>query len=127
MLTPAVRGNADCYRPFTVKAPEGSILNPTYPASVNIRTRTEWYIAPNIFAALAGAAPEQVQAFTGLGVTATVYSRDTVGRYYSDMLFCGGGQGASARRDGHSELLWPTSAVSTSIELMESRAPILLL
>jgi 5-oxoprolinase (ATP-hydrolysing) len=27
MLTPGVRGNAGCYRPFTVTAPEGSILN----------------------------------------------------------------------------------------------------
>lgn len=127
MLTPAVRGNAGCYRPFTVKAPEGSILNPTYPASVNIRTRTGWYIAPNIFAALAEAAPAQVQAFTGLGVAATVYGRDADGCYYSDMLFCGGGQGGSARGDGHSALLWPTSAAGTSIELMESRAPILVL
>lgn len=127
MLTPGVRGNAGCYRPFTVTAPEGSILNPDYPASVNLRTRTGWYLAPNIFAALAAAAPAQVQAFTGLGVAATVYGRDAAGRYYSDMLFCGGGQGASARGDGHSALLWPTSAAGTSIELMESRAPILVL
>lgn len=27
MLTPGIRGNAGCYRPFTVKAPKGSILN----------------------------------------------------------------------------------------------------
>lgn len=127
MLTPAVRGNAGCYRPFTVKAPEGSILNPSYPASVNLRTRTGWYLAPNIFTALARAAPAQVQAFTGLAVAATVYGRDRQGRFYADMLFCGGGQGGSARGDGHSALLWPTSAANTSIELMESRAPILVL
>jgi 5-oxoprolinase (ATP-hydrolysing)/N-methylhydantoinase A len=125
MLTPGVRGNAGCYRAFTVTAPEGSILNCTHPASVNLRTRTGWYIAPNIFAALAGAAPAQVQAFTGLAVASTVYGRDASGAFYSDMLFCGGGQGASARGDGHSALLWPTSAANTSIELMESRAPIL--
>ena len=33
MLTPGVRGNAGCYRPFSVTAPEGSILNCTRPAS----------------------------------------------------------------------------------------------
>ncbi|WP_323039245.1 hydantoinase B/oxoprolinase family protein [Gemmobacter sp.] len=125
MLTPAVRGNAGCYRPFTVKAPEGSILNCVYPASVNIRTRTGWYLAPNIFTALAGAAPAQVQAFTGLAVASTVYGQDSGGVFYSDMLFCGGGQGGSAGGDGHSALLWPTSAANTSIELMESRAPVL--
>ena len=68
MLTPGVRGNAGCYRAFTVKAPEGSILNCDKPLAVNLRTRTGWYIAPNIFRALAKAAPEQVQAFTGLPV-----------------------------------------------------------
>ncbi len=102
MLTPGVRGNAGCYRPFTVKAPEGSILNCAYPASVNIRTRTGWYLAPNIFAALADAAPAQVQAFTGLPVATTIYGQDASGAFYSDMLFCGGGQGGSARGDGHS-------------------------
>ncbi|WP_290686488.1 MULTISPECIES: hydantoinase B/oxoprolinase family protein [unclassified Haematobacter] len=126
MLTPTVRGNAGCYRPFTVTAPEGSILNPTYPAAVNLRTRTGWYIAPNIFMALAKAAPAQVQSFTGLAVAANIYGRDAEGRFYSDMLFCGGGQGGSERGDGHSALLWPTSAANTSIELMESRVPILI-
>lgn len=125
MLTPAVRGNAGCYNPFTVKAPEGSILNPTYPAACNLRTRTGWYLAPNVFTALAGAAPAQVQAFTGLSVAANIYGRGGDGALYSDMLFCGGGQGGSQSGDGCSALLWPTSAANTSIELMESRVPIL--
>lgn len=127
MLTPSVRGNAGCYRPFTVKAPEGSILNPTYPAAVNLRTRTGWYLAPNIFRALSDAAPDKVQSFTGLAVAANIYGQDAKGQFYSDMLFCGGGQGGSERKDGHSALLWPTSAANTSIELMESRVPVLVL
>lgn len=127
MLTPGVRGNAGCYRPFSVKAPKGSILNCTYPASVAIRTRTGWYIAPNIFQALAQAAPAQVQAFTGLPVAMTVYGQDAQGNTYSDMLFSGGGQGASAGSDGKSGLLWPTSAANTSIEMIETRAPIMVM
>ena len=127
MLTPTVRGNAGCYRPFTVKAPEGSVLNCTYPVAVNLRTRTGWYLAPNIFRALAQAAPRQVQSFTGLAVAANVYGQDAAGRFYSDMLFCGGGQGGSARGDGRSALLWPTSAANTAIEMIESRAPVLVL
>lgn len=127
MLTPGIRGNAGCYRPFTVSAPEGSVLNCTYPAAVNIRTRTGWYLAPNIFRAMAEAAPGGVQAHTGLAVAANVYGQDADGGFYSDMLFCGGGQGGSRRGDGHSALLWPTSAANTSIELMESRVPVLIL
>jgi 5-oxoprolinase (ATP-hydrolysing) len=125
MLTPAVRGNAGCYRPFSVKAPEGSVLNPKRPASVNIRTRTGWYIAPNIFRALADAVPAQVQAFTGLPVAANIYGQTADGVIYSDLLFVGGGQGASQGHDGKSGLLWPTSAANTSIELFETRVPVL--
>jgi 5-oxoprolinase (ATP-hydrolysing)/N-methylhydantoinase A len=94
---------------------------------VNLRTRTGWYLAPNIFRALAPAAPRQVQSFTGLAVAANIYGQDESGRFYSDMLFCGGGQGGSARGDGRSALLWPTSAANTAIELIESRAPVVVL
>jgi 5-oxoprolinase (ATP-hydrolysing)/N-methylhydantoinase A len=125
MLSPNVRGNAGCFRPFKVKAPEGSMLNCTKPASVYMRTRTGWYIAPNIFRALSPAAPRQVQAMTGLPVSINMYGRDARNRLYSDHLFMGGGQGASAAGDGKSALLWPTSAANTSIELMEQRVPVL--
>ena len=123
MLTPNVRGNAGCYRPFTVKAPEGSILNCRKPAAVNMRTRTGWYIAPNLFKALAPAIPDRVQANTGLPVAVFVYGRDARGRTYNDHLFMGGGQGASDKADGKSGLMWPTSAANTPIELFEARTP----
>jgi 5-oxoprolinase (ATP-hydrolysing) len=127
MLTPNVRGNAGCYRAFTVKAPEGSILNCDKPMAVNLRTRTGWYIAPNIFTALAKAAPGKVQAATGLPVAINIYGRDTAGQIYSDHLFMGGGQGGSEAGDGVSALLWPTSAANTSIELFEQRVPVLVI
>src|SRR5262245_11583029 len=127
ILSPGVPSNAGCYRPCRVTAPEGSILNCTKPASVNVRTRTGWYIAPNLFMALAGAVPDQVQAFTGLPASMTLYGQGPDGRFYSDHLFQGGGQGASAHGDGKSALLWPTSAANTSVELFETRTPVLVL
>jgi 5-oxoprolinase (ATP-hydrolysing)/N-methylhydantoinase A len=125
ILSPAIRSNAGCYRPFTVKLPPGSILNCDKPASVNLRTRTGWYIAPNIFRALAEAAPGRVQAATGLPHAVNIYGRDRDGIIYADHFFMGGGQGACAHSDGKSALLYPTSAANTSIELMETRAPVL--
>jgi len=127
LLTPAVRGNAGCYRPFAVKAPAGSVLNCDKPMAVNLRTRTGWYIAPNVFNALAAAAPDRVQAATGLPVAVTIYGSDAQGATYSDHLFMGGGQGGSCSGDGVSALLWPTSAANTSIELLEQRVPVLVL
>jgi 5-oxoprolinase (ATP-hydrolysing) len=125
MLTPNVRGNAGCYRPFTLKVPEGSVLNARKPAAVTMRTRTGWYLAPNIFQAMAEAAPDQVQAFTGLPSAAHIYGQDSGGNTFSDMLLNGGGQGASSRADGKSGLLYPTSAANASIETFESRVPVL--
>ncbi len=127
ILSPQIRSNAGCYRPFTVKIPEASILNAQKPVAVNLRTRTGWYIAPNIFRALAEAAPNQVQAATGLPHAVNIYGRDSTGHTYADHFFMGGGQGASARSDGKSALLYPTSASNTSIELLETRAPVLVL
>ncbi len=125
MLTPNVRGNAGCYRPFTVHAPEGSILNCTRPAAVAARTRTGWYLAPAVFRALADAAPDAVQSPTGLPVAVTVSGLTADGTLYADHLFMGGGQGASAHGDGKSGLLYPTSAANTAIEVFEARVPVL--
>jgi 5-oxoprolinase (ATP-hydrolysing)/N-methylhydantoinase A len=125
MLTPGVRGNAGCYRPFTVKAPEGSILNCVRPAAVAIRTRTGWYLAPAVFQALAKAAPTTVQSPTGLPVAVNVSGNDGRGTFYADHLFMGGGQGGSAHGDGKSGLLYPTSAANTAIEIFEARVPVL--
>ena len=47
--------------------------------AVNLRTRTGWYIAPNIFRALSDAAPGQVQAATGQAVQAISGITETIG------------------------------------------------
>lgn len=124
ILTPDIPSNAGCFRPITVEAPEGSILNCTYPAAVNQRTQTGWYCAPAVFAALAEVLPDRVQAFTGLPMGAGAYGQDADGRYYNDHLFQGGGQGAGLRGDGHNALLYPTSAGNTAIEMFETRTPL---
>ncbi|GHC78291.1 hydantoinase B/oxoprolinase family protein [Limoniibacter endophyticus] len=124
MLTPGVRGNAGCYRPFTVKAPKGSILNCEKPAAVSLRTRTGWYLAPNVFRALSEAAPDVAQSFSGLPSLMSFYGKNDKGSLFYELLLLGGGQGASATQDGKSSLLWPTSAATSSLEMLESRSPI---
>ncbi len=125
ILTPEIRSNAGCYRPFRVIAPEGSILNCRYPAAVNSRTHTGWHLGPAVFLALAGVLPDRVQAFTGLPIGMGAYGVDGTGRVFNDHLFQGGGQGASAHGDGKSALLYPTSAANVSVEMFESRTPLL--
>jgi len=124
ILTPEIPSNAGCFRPIEVVAPEGSMLNCAYPAAVNLRTHTGWYCAPAVFAALADVLPNAVQAFTGLPMGAGAYGIDADGTVFNDHLFQGGGQGAGARGDGKSALLYPTSAGNTSIEMFETRTPL---
>ncbi len=124
ILTPDIPGNAGCYRPMSVKAPHASIFNCEKPKAVDTRVRTGWYIAPNVFGALADAAPSKVQGFTGIPSSALFHGVGSDGVYYSDHLFQGGGQGASDQGDGKSALLYPTSAANTSVELFETRVPV---
>ncbi len=98
-----------------MKAPAGSILNCDKPASVNLRTRVGWYIAPNIFRALVDAAPTQVQAATGLPVAINIYGREANGHVYADHFFMGAGQNGSRTATSKSALLYPTSAANTSL------------
>ena len=124
ILTPEIPSNAGCFRPLHVTVPEGTILHCRYPASVNQRTQTGWYCGPAVFKALAPILPEQVQAFTGLPMGMGAYGADAEGRVYNDHLFQGGGQGAGAHGDGQSALLYPTSAANVSVEMFESRTPL---
>jgi 5-oxoprolinase (ATP-hydrolysing) len=125
ILTPDIPSNAGCFRPLHVSAPEGTILNCRYPAAVNQRTQTGWYCGPAVFKALAPILPDRVQAFTGLPIGMGAYGLERDGRVYNDHLFQGGGQGASAHGDGQSALLYPTSAANVSVEMFESRTPLL--
>lgn len=124
ILTPDIPSNAGCFNPIHVLAPEGSVLNCRYPAGVNIRTNTGWFVGPAIFMALAKALPQNVQAYTGLPIIIGAYGRDG-NETYNDFMFQGGGQGASAHGDGKNGLLYPTSAGNTSIEMFEVRTPLL--
>jgi 5-oxoprolinase (ATP-hydrolysing)/N-methylhydantoinase A len=124
-LTPEIPSNAGCFRPLRVSAPEGSILNCRHPAAVNVRTMVGWYCAPAVFGALAPALPGRVQAFTGMPMGAGAYGTEPDGATFNDHLFQGGGQGAGAAGDGKSAVLFPTSAANTSVEMFETRTPLL--
>ena len=105
----------------------GSVPNCRKPASVKLRTRIGWYLAPSVVRALADAAPDKVQAATGLPVAVHIYGRGANGTVYTDHFFMGAGQDGSAHGDDKSTVLYPTSTANTSVELTETRAPVLVL
>ncbi len=125
ILTPEIRSNAGCFRPLHVRAPEGSVLNCRYPASVNQRTMVGWFCGPAVLRALAPVLRERVQAFTGLPGFCAAYGRYADGRVFNDHIMFGGGQGGGRHTDGNSALLYPTSAANVPVEMFEQRTPLL--
>jgi N-methylhydantoinase B len=126
-LDPLTPRNEGSYRSISVSAPEGSILNPRYPAACNARQLTGHLLAGAVFAALAQAIPEKVIAESGSApTTRSVYSgSDRHGNRFSQILFASGGMGGSHLQDGLPCTAFPTNAGAGSIEAFESIAPLI--
>lgn len=126
-LDPDTPRNEGSYRPITVSAPEGCILNPRYPAPCNARQLTGHLLAGVIYKALAQAVPEKVIAECGGAPTMrSVYSGyDAHGNRFSQILFASGGMGAAPMHDGLATTAFPTNAGAGSIEAFESIAPLI--
>ena len=125
LLTPNVPNNEGCFKPISVAAPAGSILNCSRTASVNSRTRTGWHLHTLLFSALAEAFPDRVQAGNGLMHPVRAVGTEQDGTPFGVHFFTGGGRGAGGGRDGIGHNCFPSSAGNVPIEIFESRAPIL--
>jgi N-methylhydantoinase B/oxoprolinase/acetone carboxylase alpha subunit len=125
LLSPDVPANEGTFRPITVTAPDGSILNCTKPASVGSRTRTGWHLHPLLFGALEPILPDRVQAGNGLMNSVRIYGQEPDGRFYNAHFFIAGGRGASKGRDGIGRNCFPSSARNVPVEVLELRTPVL--
>lgn len=123
MLTPEVPVNEGCYAPIKVIAPEGSLMNCTFPVSVGSRTNTGWYIHGAIFEALAEALPDKIQSGNGLMSSLQTYGVEANGRVFNAHLFCGGGRGATSIGDGMGQNMFPSSASNVPVEVFEVNSP----
>lgn len=126
LLTPNVPNNEGCFRPITVSAPEGSILNCGRTASVNARTQTGWHVHTLIFGALAPALPDRVQAGNGLMHAFRAAGTEADGAPFGVHYFTGGGRGAGGNRDGLGYNCFPSSAGNVPVEVFEQRSPIVI-
>jgi N-methylhydantoinase B/oxoprolinase/acetone carboxylase alpha subunit len=126
LLIPEAPENEGCYNAVRIVAPEGSLLNCVFPASVRTRTRSGWYIHSALAAALADVLPARVMAPNGLMGGIQAYGRDSRGRQYYAHFFDGGGMGAGATSDGNPTLIFPSSASNVPVEMFEVAAPVLI-
>ena len=126
LLSPNVPANEGTFRPFVIKAPEGSILNCEKPASVGSRVRTGWHLHAMIFGALEQVMPDRVQAGNGLMHSIHVYGQERDNSFYNAHFFIAGGRGASRGRDGIGRNCFPSSARNVPAEVFELRTPVLI-
>lgn len=126
LLCPAVPANDGTYRPVSVSAPLGSVLNCTPPVSVGSRTRVGWHVHPLLFGALESILPERVQAGNGLLHYLNSYGDEGDGKTYNAHFFIAGGRGAGQGRDGTTRNGFPSSARNVPVEIFELRAPLLI-
>jgi N-methylhydantoinase B len=125
-LAPEVPNNEGSYRPVTMNAPEGSIINARYPAAVASRQILGHAIPAVIFGALAQLVPYRVLADSGSPSPRVVFSGvSESGRKFGAALLLAGGMGAQASQDGLSATPYPSNAAATSVEVIESRTPLL--
>jgi N-methylhydantoinase B len=102
VIDPHVPPNSGCYRPFTVEAEEGLIVNPRMPAAVGARTNTSQKIAEAMMLALSKAVPEGVQAGCHGQITNCGFSgyHPVTGKRFVYIDIQGGGAGARPTKDG---------------------------
>ena len=125
-LDPGTPRNEGTYRMIHVTAPEGSILNPRFPAPVHARQLVGHCLAAAIYEALAPVLGDRIVAESGSAPTLRVlvsgYREDR--RRYTSILFINGGMGARARRDGLSATCFPSNVVCGSMEIIEALSPL---
>lgn len=125
VLLPHAANNDGCFRPIRTTAPEGSILNPRFPAAVGARMLVGHYIPFLVLQALAGVVPERVIAAAGSPLWSINYNGVMPGGARCvGQFFLNGGYGASAGRDGYSTLSFPANASNTPVEMIERIGPL---
>jgi N-methylhydantoinase B len=128
--------NQGCYRPVEIVAPEGSLLNCSYPASViSGNTETSPRVIDLLLKALSTAIPNRIIGESHAAACAAIFSGDdpderrvaTLGRRYVNVIDVhAGGMGARPDKDGINAIRVHVGNTSTQpVELIEHLAPLM--
>lgn len=127
--------NQGCYRPVSIHAPEGSIVNCSFPASVvSGNTETSPRVIDLLMKALSQAVPERVIGQSNCAACSGVFGGQDpdaprvrrTGKHYVSMVEPhGGGMGARATRDGISGIrVYVGNAGALPVEFIEQTMPL---
>jgi N-methylhydantoinase B len=126
MFDPDMPNNDGCTRPLGLEAPEGSVVNCSFPVAVAARMQIGHFLTEIVYRAMAEALPERVIAASG-GTPATMnvfYGRRSDDRPWHCVIIRGGGMGAGAENDGFYDYIFPANGANTPVEIFESDTPL---
>jgi N-methylhydantoinase B len=120
--------NSGCWRAIEIRAPEGSVVNATFPAPVVYANHEMSHrVADMVMGALASFLPEQVMACSqGTSAILTLGGVDPrTGRHYVSYETVKGGFGARPNKDGINCIASGISnTMNTPVEVMEMSFPV---
>jgi N-methylhydantoinase B len=127
VVAPHVPNNAGSFRPVTITAPEGSLLNAVRPAPVASRHLIGLFLPDAVMGALAHAVPDRVIAESSSCLwTLDVRGRDRAGHPFKEFMATGGGMGARADKDGLNATQFPSTIRGVPAEIVETTSPLVI-
>lgn len=123
LISPEVPNNDGSFRPVSIVAPEGCVLNARRPAAVAARHVLGHFIPATIFGALQGMLPAMSE---GAGNIWAVQTNGTglAGRPYASIFFTAGGTGARSNSDGIHSAAFPSGISGVPAEVIEATSPL---
>lgn len=120
-----IPNNEGLFRPIRMTAPEGCILNATFPVAVKARAKTINNMNQVLFGALWPVFGQRVQASNG-GIWPLVLMGhdDDFGNFLVDML-PHGGRGGMPTLDGMIPVAYPENSTITPCEVIETKSPVM--
>jgi N-methylhydantoinase B len=124
-ISPEVPNNEGSFRPVTVTAPEGCILNCKHPAPVGARHILGHFLSAAVFGALSHVLPDRVIAEGSQGLWNTMFDGITEdGEPFAYVFFSSGGTGARPSKDGLSATAFPSGIRGVPAEVVENVSPL---
>jgi N-methylhydantoinase B/oxoprolinase/acetone carboxylase alpha subunit len=124
---PDIPNNEGCYRMIDITLPEGSLLNPKFPAPVNSRSTTLRRVGDVIMGALAQAMPGFIPAASNGHPLWAMFGGDNpaTGKPFIATEIGTGGMGGRPTRDGVDCIATDSSnAMNVPVEMIELNAPL---
>ena len=126
-ISPEVPNNEGSFRPVTVTAPVGSILNASRPSALAARHVVGHLTPVALFGALAHVVPNSVIAEGAASVVVTqTRGLDRRGRPFTFFQTSAGGTGARPTKDGLDNTSFPSGVAGVPAEIIEVGSPLIL-